>query len=782
MFMIWQWALVTLIFTFGNGSLPRNRPPPLSIKDEELLRSIIRNMTVKEKARQLTTVEGNRFILRGQYDLSSSEKTLGDLGAGRLHDVYCNDASICNQIQKAVVASSRFQIGAIFGEECTHGYQRDGHTIFPAPLSSGATFNVNLLRDIGSAIAAEARSSGTHECWSPILGLAREPRWGRTNELFSEDTFHAKALGSYMVDGMQHQGELDNELAVSALIKHYAMYSIPDNGLNTAPASIGKRLCLTDFLPVFEAAVAAGAQGVMSSYNSVDGEPVSSSHYFLTDVLRKQYGFDGHIIADFGAIYRLASRDFHSVAEDNTDAVKMFLQAGGNSQGPNDPDGDFEKHIDTLIVDSKLSNQILDNRVLDILRVKFRLGLIGFGGRPVRYTDISLLPKVTNSLPFKELALKAARESMVLLQNEKRTLPFSNITSLAIIGPNADSPQFGDYTGTTTNRGGNANNINCIGVLEAFKNVLNVPISYVVGESITGSGGSCGETSDYFQPILSHHFKTLVGHYFGNIDLSGVAIMVRSDAAQMFHWFGWGPDPLVLPTSQFSARWNGVLQSDTTASGEYTGFRLRIANQAGIRLWLNGNLVLDEWNNHNDSFFVPFNFTTTEVISVDIEFYNSGENGYLEFFWSQLGDGSLKDAVQAVKFSSHAILVVGENPSTENEGLDRSGLGLPGNQMRLVKAVTAAAKESHVELVVVLVHGKPLAEPWIKENIDAVLETFLAGQAQGVAISDVILGNYNPAGRLPISFPVSSETLPIYYSHHMSARKTSTCDLSSKAL
>ena len=232
---------------------------------------------------------------------SSLKAYVAGVGAGRLHDLYSIHPGTANEVQRLVKAGSRFGIGAIIGEECTHGYQKDGHTLFPAPITQAATWNLTLLEKIGRAVGAEAKSFGASECWGPILGLAREPRWGRTNEAFSEDTFLAKAIGRSVVRGIQNGNNFSAGAAapaVSALLKHYAVYSGPTSGLNTASARLGRREVLSEWLPVFGASIREGALGVMSSYNAVDGEPASASHWLLSEVLRGKYGFQGATIGE----------------------------------------------------------------------------------------------------------------------------------------------------------------------------------------------------------------------------------------------------------------------------------------------------------------------------------------------------------------------------------------------------------------------------------------------------------------------------------------------------
>lgn len=320
---------------------------------ELLISEIVANMTVAEKARELDTTEGVNFLSNGTCNESKAAAWLAGKGIGRIHDMYATDPAVTNAVQKQVTQASRFGIGAIMGEECTHGYQKDGHTMFPAPIASAASFDPELLGEVGAAIGREARSFGTTECWSPIMGLAREPRWGRTNEEFGEDTLLASRLGAAMISGMQCHGDLSNASAVSSLMKHFALYSVPENGLNDAPARKGRREVESEYLPVFAAGVAAGAQGVMPSYNSIDGVPVAADKWLLTDVLRTEWGFDGVAMGDFGAIGRL--QQAHHVASNPNDCVAQYLNAGGNQKGS---DIDIEAPVRSTTVSAAMSSAL----------------------------------------------------------------------------------------------------------------------------------------------------------------------------------------------------------------------------------------------------------------------------------------------------------------------------------------------------------------------------------------------------------------------------------------
>lgn len=258
---------------------------------ESRVAEIVSNMTTAEKARQLMIWDGTSLMTGGELDPVKAAAFLGTVGAGVIDSLGRQvDPYLSNAVQRATANSSRFGIGAIIAEECQHGVQGDWHSMFPSPLTMAASFDKELLAEVGRVIGTESRATGIVQCWSPVCGLAREPRWGRAEEEFGEDTFLAGELAGAMAGAMVGAGRnLSAPDAVSPLLKHFAGYSVPEGGHNAAPSTFGGvRELLSEYLPVFAKAIAAGAQGVMSSYNEVDGMPTSGDPWLLTDILRGQ--------------------------------------------------------------------------------------------------------------------------------------------------------------------------------------------------------------------------------------------------------------------------------------------------------------------------------------------------------------------------------------------------------------------------------------------------------------------------------------------------------------
>ena len=513
------------------------------------------------------------------------------------------------------------------------------------------------------------------------------------------------------------------------------------------------------------------------------------------------------------------------MAVDGLDAVAQYINAGGNTEGY-DLD-EFEADIIRLASPDQpkagpaISEAVLNSRVADVLRVKAHLGLIG--DDPRAYVDPAWAARWNNAPEHRQLAKEAAEQAQVLLQNRpvvpagQKTgtpiLPVAKgaVKTVAVIGGNADNPRFGDYTAAEHHRGGNINNHNAVGVLEAVKAALpSADITHVVGVGIQGNVNNDDATLPLAQHgcgadggsevIRSHHFTTadgevgVTGEYYNNPhgDFSGKPMITRVDSALSFHWYHWGPDggsrtmawggePTMF--SAFSARWRGKLTPMASVAGSFNILaKGAYGGQAfgGAKLLVDGKVLIDVWDNTSSATSASFEFKTGIAIDIELWYRKGPGNGNIELQWDLWGAAGavngIPNAVAAARSSDLAIVVVGGSSSSSNEGIDRASLGLVGNQLDLVKSVHAACAASGTPMVLVLVGGKPVAEPWIERHVDAVIFSGEAGQAQGTAAVDVIFGAINPSGKLPITFPKGAETLPAYYSAHGGDQSSSWCD------
>ncbi len=433
----------------GKRLLPYQNP---DLPVAERVRDLLSRMTLREKARQLDMYSGAHDFLdpdqRADYthakpvavfDSKRAEKILGNLGAGSIHDIYPS-SDLYDSLQAWVIKSNRLGIPALFIEEGLHGYFGLDQTVFPQSVNLASTWNTKLAREEGSAIASEARADGVDMLLTPVVNIAREPRWGRVEETFGEDPYMSGRIGLAYVEGMQGSSLATDSTCISEP-KHFAAYGSPESGINTAPVHVGEREMRTVMLKSFEPLVREGhVMGIMAAYNSVDGIPCTANHWLLTKVLRDEWGFKGFVLSDLGAINRLYTV-FH-VAATPADAVLTAIKSGVDMQFYDFPHDTFQNAIIDGVRNGLLPMAVLNRAVSRILRVKFLLGLFDHP-----YVDVNLDKRVRRSPAHLALALEVARQSMCLLKNDSNFLPLrKDLKSIAVIGPNADSTRLGDYT------------------------------------------------------------------------------------------------------------------------------------------------------------------------------------------------------------------------------------------------------------------------------------------------------------------------------------------------
>ncbi len=544
-------------------------------------------------------------------------------------------AEAINAIQRYAIEHSRLGIPLLIGEECSHGHMAIGATVFPVPLLIGSTWNVDLYREMCRAVARETRSQGGAATYSPVLDVVRDPRWGRTEECFGEDAFLIGEMAVASIEGLQGK-DLSAEDSVLATLKHFSGYGSSEGGRNAGPAHMGWRELLeTDLLP-FKKAVQAGAVSVMPAYNEIDGIPCTTNRQLLGDVLRGQWGFDGMVITDCGAIDMLASG--HDTAEDGLDAAVQALEAGVDMEMSGEM---FGKYLVEAVSSGRLEVSVLDQAVRRVLSLKFRLGLF-----EAPYANPERAEEVIGSREHVSLARQVAVEGIVLLKNEGGLLPLTATAGtgkIAVIGPNADAAynQLGDYTSPQPRQ-------KVATVLDGIRAKL---------------GAEQAEDRLLYAP----------------------GCRIRGDAREGF--------PKALECAA---------QADT------------------IVMVVGGSSARD------------------------------------------FGEGTIDLKTGASKVTGHSW-----SDMDCGEGIDRMSLGLSGVQLELIQEVHKLGKP----LIVVYVNGRPIAEPWIDEYADVIVEAWYPGQEGGHAVADVLFGDVNPSGRLSVSIPKHVGQLPVYYNGKRSRGK-----------
>lgn len=421
---------------------------------EQRAHELLRLMTVEEKAAQLDILRGVEFASKpgelsdttvsADSDIKEAElkARIGDRGIGFIHDIY-SEPSVFNKYQKHLIENSRLGIPAIFTGEALHGISFPGATIFPTPMCLAASFDKEAVHETGKAIAAETRSLGMHEILAPNLDVSREPRWGRSEETFGEDTYLSSQMAYAIITGEQNCGEIDSENAVVCEPKHFCVHGIPENGVNCSVARCGAREVEQYYLPVFETAIKeAGAYNVMACYNSIDYEVVISSKHYLTDILKTKLGLKGYARADWGAVGRLVTG--HKTAADDKQAICDVINAGLDTQGCCDYDNDiWESTIVDCVKNGKIPKSRIDDAVLRVLTLKFRLGLFEHP-----YTDENKFRAVLRCDRHKNIAESDAEKGIVMLKNSG-VLPLKKtLKSISVVGPLASSQQLGGYSST----------------------------------------------------------------------------------------------------------------------------------------------------------------------------------------------------------------------------------------------------------------------------------------------------------------------------------------------
>ncbi|MFB3778124.1 MAG: glycoside hydrolase family 3 N-terminal domain-containing protein [Bryobacteraceae bacterium] len=437
----------------------RNPALPVAKRVKDLLS----RMTLEEKAAQMVCVWREKDTkltdAQGRFDLARAKAAFrkgygigqvarpSDAGSGAVgRGLNARDmAVLTNQIQKFFMEHSRLGIPVIFHEECLHGLAAVDSTSFPQPIALAGTFNPDLVEKLFAMTAEEARLRGTHQALTPVVDVARDPRWGRVEETYGEDPYLVSRMGIAAVKGFQGDARFKGKKNVIATLKHFVGHGQPEGGMNCGPANVSLRVLREVFLfPFKEAVRKGGAISVMPSYNEVDGVPSHRNKWLLRDVLREEFGFKGFCVSDYYAVWELSYRPDthgHFVAKDKKEACALAVEAGVNIELP---DPDCYLHLVELVKKGRLKEKQLDELVAPMLEWKFRLGLF-----EDPWVDPDKAARVTGCDANRELALEAARQSIALLKNERGLAPLNldKIKTIAVIGPNADRTMLGGYSG-----------------------------------------------------------------------------------------------------------------------------------------------------------------------------------------------------------------------------------------------------------------------------------------------------------------------------------------------
>ncbi len=760
-------TIILLVFILVNSCTNKDNSllpyKNTSLSDDQRTEDLLSRMTLEEKFWQLFMIPGDLSDGKDRYKNgifgfqvstkgksgNEAEQLLDYSGGGTAYET----AVLINSIQKYFVEETRLGIPIIAFDEALHGLVREGATAFPQSIALAATWDPELVGQVGQAIARETKSRGIRQILSPVLNIARDVRWGRTEDTYGEDPFLTTQIGVAFISEFE-------KLGVITTPKHFVS-NVGDGGRDSYPIHFNERLMEEVYFPAFKAVFQqAGAWSVMTSYNSYDGSPCTANNWLLNEKLKKEWGFEGFVISDAGATG--GANVLHFTTKDYAESTERSIENGLDVifQTSYDHYPLFFEAFEKGMVDEGAMNEA----VRRVLKAKFKLGLFE---NP--YINPEETKQWNGSPAHRLIAEKAALESMVLLKNEKATLPINKkIRSIALIGVDAVEARLGGYAGPGNDQ---------VSILEGLKNFL--PNT----STITFSPG-CGRISEDYRPIPSQFFyhqhdgqqqSGLLGEYFNNIDLSGDPVLVREDKNVDFGWTLFSPDQSKINYDYFSARWTGYLLAPESGK-----FNIGIKGDDGYRLYIDDELILDNWKKEGfHEVTRPYSFVKNQAYKIRLEFYETIGNVRLKLMWDQGiqndWEQKIQEAVRSAKKSEIAIVVAGIE---EGEFRDRAFLSLPGHQEELIQAVAATGKPT----VVVLVGGSAITmNTWI-DDVDAILDVWYPGDAGGHAVAKVLFGAYNPAGRLPITFPIHEAQLPLYYNHKPTGRGDDYLNLTGKPL
>jgi len=651
--------------------------------------------------------------------------------------------------------------------EALHGVARAGHaTVFPQAIGLAATWNTDLINEVADVISTEARAKH-HEAvrngdysrykgltfWSPNINIFRDPRWGRGQETYGEDPYLTSRIGVAFVKGLQ--GDDPKYLKTAACAKHYAVHNGPEHLRHEFDITVSERDLWETYLPAFEALVTeADVEAVMCAYNRYDGKACCGSNRLLNDILRDQWKFDGHIVSDCGAVEDIYNN--HKIVKTAPEAAALAIKSGTDVRC-----GWGYPALNDAVKEGLVAEEDINNALGHLLNTRFKLGMFD----PPEMVPYAQIPFEKNNAPeHGELALETSRQSVVLLKNEGFVLPLSkNIRKVAVIGPNADSYDvlLGNYNGTP---------VKYSTVLTGIKDTLpeSTEVAYALGANYLGEKYRLKAIPvDAFYSNGENGIKV---SYYNNMKLEGEPFKVTVDKEINHDWSD--DEPLEgMPTDNFSIRWEGNITPDET--GKYY---LGITGDDGFRLYLEDKLVIDSWEGWGKKTAAcEVDLKKGKSYSFRLEYYEGRNNAQIMFGWDEPGYDLHDEAVQIASDSDAIIFVGGITPRLEGEEMgehvkfegffrgDRTKISLPSAQTALLKDLDKLNKP----LIFVNMSGGAMSMNWENKNISAILQAWYPGQAGGEAIADIIFGDYNPAGRLPVTVYKSIDQLPEYEDYDM---------------
>lgn len=716
---------------------------------EERLDDLLPRMTMEEKLHQVDQYAMGEFVVKDEagkpidIDEEALARIAGNMSLGSIQARNVGP-ELTNKLQKYAIEKTRLGIPFLLSEEALHCYTDAKATCFPQQIGLAATFDPEWGYKMGRAIATEARSYGISETFSPVMDLARDPRYGRTEETYGEDTYLSSEFARETVKGLQGNSLKDPD-TVASEPKHYVGYGNPIGGLNCMPSTMGRHDVFAYAMPVFEAAFKDGkATDTMCSYNSIDGTPVAADHEILTDYLRGECGMPGFVRSDMCAVRMLHTA--HYVADCDEEAIRMGMTAGVDLQLYDYSHEEWQGTIRKLIEEGKMDESVLDEACRRVLRVKFMCGTFD---NP--YVDESINAKVVNCVEHQRLAREIAENGAVLLKNANHLLPLDKKAhkKIALVGPQADVAVLGDYSNSAVKE-------HTVSLCEGIQKLLSDAGSET--ELIYEKG--CNILGDDIKPMNHWWMRSEDGsdgftaRYYNDSEIQGEPVLTRLDQTINFNWIYTKPHQDVDAT-QFCVLWTGTLIPPESFEGN-----LGLSSLDSMKLYVDGKLLIDGWGEGKSaSQMVPFTFEKGRKYDIRIE-YRNDMRGVRVIFGFNKGNEDYSKAIAAAREADVVIASLGDSPETSGENFDRVDLNLPGHQLDFLKAIY----EVNPNIVLVTQTGRPSSIVWEQEHIPAILEGFFPGEKGGAALARILFGDVNPSGRLPYSVPRTVGQIPCHYS------------------
>lgn len=729
----WFYFLIGMLICFqSNAQLLPYKDYRMSV--EERVKDLLSRMTEEEKFYQVFMVAHNGEFNSNDYKngIFGIQLHAGGLNenAGQQMLDYSNgklleaELAEMRSIQEYFVTQTRLGIPAIFFGESLHGVVAKGGVSFPQSIALAASFNKSVIHDVAEASALASYQRGWRLVLSPVVNVATDVRWGRTEETYGEDPYLCSVFGAEFIRAFESKN-------IVTTPKHFVA-NVGEGGRDSYPIHLDDKALNEIHYPPFLACINAGSRGVMASYNSLNGIPCSMNSNLLQHTLKEKWKFEGIVISDAGAVG--GANVLHNTSESYAQSGKQAIENG--------MDVIFQTSIlhDKLFSEPFLKREVrsfaLDSAVARVLRLKFELGLFD-----LPYAE----PMQLDLQEQQSIALKAAEESMVLLKNENKVLPLSsNYKNILVVGEDAVECRLGGYSGS---------GFSPVNMLEGLKQHYegDVGIEYARG---------CSRGIEKSEVLPKENLSEIVGSYFSDLNFEGEKVSKSWKGDLNFYYTFYSPDSSIRK-ERFSARFETTF-TPTDDSWEAIGLR----GNDGFKMYINGKLVVDAWEKISFSEkLVALPFKKGESYFIQIEFQETFGNAHLALVGRRKSSDAIaiQEAVRKAKKSDAIVVVAGIE---EGEFQDRSQLTLPGKQEEMILELAKTGKP----IVVILVGGSAIImERWLNE-VDGVLLAWYAGEQQGIALANVLSGKVNPSGKLPITFPRNEGQLPLSYWHEPTGR------------